>query len=223
MARNVGLLAVALGIAAVSIPCAAQSPLTYRDSTGTREISIVIDEELLPSGSVIHSRMSDGEQHDVQIDPSAETILYRVVSPQRLIDYTVRREGSLLVVDGAFEGKPIARRLRIDARPWYQSMEWSLHDYVCSQSREPLLYWVVHPWEAKAYLLQARGEGIDEITLDGLPRYALRVRVSPAGILQLFWKTLYWFRPSDARYLRYEGIRGLPGTPKTTVELLGDG
>ncbi|OHD67271.1 MAG: hypothetical protein A2177_14095 [Spirochaetes bacterium RBG_13_68_11] len=210
-------------MAVASTPCSAQSPLTYRESTGTREIIILIDEELLPTGSIIHSRMSDGEQHDVQIDSSAETLLYHVVSQLRGIDYTVTREGSRLIVDGVFEGKPVARSIRINTRPWYQSMEWSLHDYVRSESREPLLYWVVHPWEAKAYLLQARCEGIDAITLDGLPLSALRVRVGPAGILRIFWSTLYWFRPSDARYLRYEGVRGLPGTPKTTVELESDG
>lgn len=56
--------------------------------------------------------------------------------------------------------------------------------------------------------------------MDGRTEEAMRVRVSPWGLLSLFWSSLYWFRPSDGAFLRYEAVRGLPGTPKTVVELI---
>ena len=52
---------------------------------------------------------------------------------------------------------------------------------------------------------------------------SVRIRVSPVGILHFIWSALYWFRPTDARFLRYEAVRGLPGTPRTVVELMSGG
>ena len=99
-------------------------------------------------------------------------------------------------------------------------MEWELADYAVSGSTQPLVFWVVNPFEARAYQMQAIGESREVIDDNGKSLTAARVRVRPNGFLAPFWSTLYWFRPSDGRFVRYEGVRGLPGTPKTTVELL---
>jgi len=45
--------------------------------------------------------------------------------------------------------------------------------------------------------------------------------VKPAGILGAFWSSLYWYRPADGRFLRYEAMREGPGTPKSVVEFVG--
>ena len=99
-------------------------------------------------------------------------------------------------------------------------MEWSLQPFAVSGSSEPLLFWVVQPYDGQAFLMQAREEKAEDIPVDGRTLEARRVKVSPWGILSLFWSSLYWFRLSDGTFLRYEAVRGLPGTPKTVVELI---
>ncbi len=182
-----------------------------------------MSEQMLPAGSIVHSRMSDGDRHDVQIDSSAATTTYHLESPARRIAYTVTRAGDVLTVKGIFGGAPISKTIPIDHRPWYQGIERSLHDFVVTGESRPLVFWIVQPWEANAYLLQARAEGQERITVNDRQMTALRVRVSPVGFLRFFWSSLYWFRPSDGRFLRYEAVRGFPGTPKTVVEFIGDG
>ena len=70
--------------------------------------------------------------------------------------------------------------------------------------------------------MQAREEKEEGIPVDGRALEAMRVKVSPWGLLSLFWSSLYWYRSSDGTFVRFEGVRGLPGTPKTVVELIGE-
>ncbi len=217
-------LKVLAAVAFLALGCqhaAAQAPLDYRDRTGDTEIRIRMSEEPIPNGEVEHSRMSDGDRHDVTIDPSGNTSDYRVQSPSRRLDYSVVREGNVLVLSGVIYGSPLSRRITINALPWYQALERSLRDWIVSGARGEPEFWIVHPWEANAYLLQASSEGEEEIPVNGRQELAVRVRVRPVGILRFFWSALYWFRPTDGRYLRYEAVRGLPGTPKTVIEYLG--
>ncbi len=218
---------VALGILGSSCGQAvAQVTLAYRERTGTAELGIKIREELVPGGSVGHSLESNGDVHDVQMDGFEATTHYFVESPSLKIAYTVTRKGEVLIVQGTLSGASISKTIPIDGRPWYQSIERSLRDYVVTYAltgaKRPLTFWIVHPWEAKAYLLQARVERLEPIKVNDRQVTAVRIRVSPTGILALFWSSLYWYRPSDGRFVRYEAVRGPPGTAKSVVEYMGN-
>jgi len=202
------------------LPAAAQEKPVYRERTGHRVISIKMWIESLVSGPIIHSVMSDGDTHDVTIDPTGATQSYRFESPARKTAYFASREGEAIRLDGVLKGKPVARRLAIDSRPWYETVEVMLRDYALAGSTSPVFFWIVHPFEAKAYLLQARGEGRESIEVNGSRLEALKVRVGLPGIGSILWNTVYWYRPGDGMFLRYEGVRGFPGTPVTVVELL---
>jgi hypothetical protein len=223
MRRTTAPLAVLCLIILAPHPSLAQASLLYRETAGSRQITNLMSEQILPDGYFLRSRLSDGDMHDVQLDRALLTIRYHVTSPARRIDYTVVRGGNVLLVDGILGGKPVSRRITIDGRPWYESLERSAHDFIIAGARAPLVFWVVNPWDANAYLLQARSEGREQVSVNGTLVYAARVRVVPVGILRFFWSALYWFRPDDGRFLRYEGVRGLPGTPKTIVELIDNG
>jgi len=216
--------ALAIGLLGIlAMPAAAQAMLTYRDRTGHVDIIIHIWKEELPSGAMVHSLMSDGDIHRVENDGSNETISYRFASPSRNTSYRAHREGNEIMIEGTLNGSPLSRRLPINAAIWMESVEWSLREYAMSGSPRPFLFWVLQPYEVKAYLLQAIGEPEENIIVNGHAQAAARVRVRPTGILAPFWSSLYWFRPSDGRFMRYEGVRGLPGTPKTVVELIDTG
>jgi hypothetical protein len=198
----------------------AQASSTYRDTTGGREISIRIQQDPLPNGLLIRSFMSDGEYHEVEYGAADATVRYRVSSLARKLDYTARKEGNLIRFEGTLGGRPLSRTQRIDDRPWYQTVEKTLSGFARSGSPALLLFWIVQPWEARAYLMQAANEGAEAVVVGSERTSALRVRVSPSGLLSLFWSTLYWYRSSDGLFVRYEGVRGLPGTPLTVLELV---
>ena len=202
-------------------PAVSQATWVYRERTGKREIIIEMSEESVPGGSIIHSLMSDGETHDSSIDASGGSIGYQYASTSGETAYSVSKGDGVLRIEGTFKGKPLSRALRIDAKPWYQTIERSLREYALSGSSQPIHFWIVQPYEAKAYLLQARGEGQEEIDVGGRRVQAMKVRVGLPGIAHLLWSTLYWYRVEDGFFIRYEGVRGIPGTPKTVVELIG--
>ena len=168
----------------------------------------------------VHSRLSDGDLHNVEMDTSRATFRYDYESPERKTAYSATREGNEIILQGTLKGQPLSRRLPIDSHPWFQAMEWSLQPFVVSGSSQPLVFWVLQPFEGHVYLMQAREEKAEEVPVDGQTLEAMRVRVSPRGILSAVWSSLYWFRPSDGAFLRYEAVRGFPGTPKTVVELI---
>jgi hypothetical protein len=218
MAKNAWLLPCALILLAG--PLAAQASLTYRERTGDSEITTRIEQERLPRGFVIRSYMSDGDYHEVEYGDSETTVRYRVASPGKSTDYSAARAGSFIVVQGVVAGRAVSLKLRIDDRPWYQTLEVSLSRQALAGSAQPLVFWIVHPWEARAYLMEAKVEPEQMVPVAGEHVRAPPVRVSPSGILGLFWSTLYWYRLSDGVFVRYEGVRGLLGTPRTVVELI---
>jgi hypothetical protein len=216
--RRLPLIACLLvGTAGLSF---AQASYSLRDTTGGRQVDIRILHEPLPSGLLVRSFMSNGEYHEVEYGPSAATVRYRVLSPSRNLDYTVRRDGNLLRFEGTFRGKPLSRTQKIDDHDWLETIELSLSAFARSSDRTSPAFWIVNPWEAKAFLMQATNEGADAVMVAGTPTASIRVRVRPAGFLAIFWSSLYWYRAADGLFVRYEAVRGLPGTPLTVVELM---
>ena len=216
-------LVIAVGLAILlgqSLPAGAQGAWVYRDLTGRMVTIIHLREETRGDETTIHSSLSDGDLHNIEMDASRATFRYNYQSPERNTAYSATREGNEIVLQGTLQGRPLLRKFAIDSHPWFQAMEWSLQPFVVSGSSQPLVFWVVQPFEGAVYLMQAREEKAEEVPVDGQTREAMRVRVSPRGILSALWSSLYWFRPSDGAFLRYEAVRGLPGTPKTVVELI---
>ncbi|HET6486495.1 MAG TPA: hypothetical protein VFH83_08740, partial [Spirochaetia bacterium] len=181
-----------------------------------------IQEEHQSQGFVIRSLMSDGDYHEVQNDLSEMTVRYRVASPQRKTDYTAVRAGNLILIQGELAGRPLSRVLRIDARPWFETVEVSLSRLAVEGSSQPFVFWIVHPWEARAYLMQAKVEPQQLIAVADANELATPIRMSQAGFFAFLWSALYWYRWPDGLFVRYNGVRGLPGTPPTVVELIAE-
>jgi hypothetical protein len=220
MRRMIALLASVLSL--VSLPLIAQTMNTYRDRTGTAEVVIRMEQDPLPHGFLVRSFLSDGDFHEVEYGAADTTVRYRVVSPARNLDYSARREGNLLSFEGVLSGKQISRTQQIDDSPWFETIEVSIRAFVLAAPRSPKVFWIVQPWEAKAHLMQASNEGADTVSVNDVQTETLRVRVSAAGLLSLFWSSLYWYRSSDGSFVKYEAVRGPPGFPLTTVELVSE-
>lgn len=67
--------------------------------------------------------------------------------------------------------------------------------------------------------LRATKKGKEKVAWSGGSGEAWKVRITFDDPRSLFWGADYWFRTSDGRLVRYEEVRGGPGTP-TTVGVL---
>jgi hypothetical protein len=113
------------------------------------------------------------------------------------------------------------KSLAIDGAPWYESMEVGLSRFAMSGvQRED--FWAIDVDRRKATKMSAKRAGMETIDCSGSRFTAVRVLVTAAGVPALFYGVTYWFRQSDGLYLRFEGVRGGPGTPKTIVVYKGE-
>lgn len=199
---------------------ASEKNYVYRETTG--KTSINSEWTIKPSVegySVVAESVN--ESHRVLCNQDHSTVRWEVRNPGSGLDLAVQRDGNLLIVAGKYKGKEAKEELKIDDLPWYQFVEVSLSDFVRS-ARERTEFWIIQPNNLKHYKLVAIKQKTECITVHGQEVEAVQVKVTVSGVGSLFWSTQYWYRRSDGLYLRFEGVRGGPGTPKTIVELISE-
>lgn len=218
--KRLSFLLLALTVIFSHTVLASEKNYVYRETTG--KTSINSEWTIKPSAegySVVAESVS--EYHHVLCNQDHSTVSWEVRNPGSGMDLAVRRDENLLVVEGKFKGKEIKEELKIDDLPWYQFVEVSLSDFVRSE-QEKTEFWIIQPNNLKHYKLVAIKQKTENITINDQEVEAVQVKVTVSGIASLFWSTQYWYRKSDGLYIRFEGVRGGPGTPKTIVELISE-
>jgi hypothetical protein len=209
----------------VILPSLAGAPVTlvYRQRTGNRVDRIEITEQVSPEGSVLGVAASSGETYRIESDSSGGVTSCTFTYPPGSTSWTARRDGTSLRLEGTVQGRPVRRTFKIDAHPWYESVERSLQSFAVSGSTEPKEFWMIEPYGGGAYLMAGRIERRGRSEVNGATVDAVQVVVRPAGILSFLWSSTYWYAPADGTFLRSQSIRGLlPVIPPTVIELLED-
>lgn len=192
----------------------------YVETTGPERILLTSWELPKSDGYLLESRSENGEQHEVFVDKSLATKWWDYRDPAKGIDIHAQRSGSALLIRGTLKGKPFERREEIDSSPWYQSIERSFEPLALAPEGSTTEFWVLQPDTLRARKIQARNEGVDRLMIEGQSVSAARLRISLPGFLAAFWSSSYWYRLSDGKFVRFEGLHGPPGSPVTTVELI---
>lgn len=127
------------------------------------------------------------------------------------------REKDAIVFSGRWEGETVNRRVAIDRSPWYQALSYSLRQQLAADGL-PLTFWMVRPDTLEPVRLRAERDGREELALADRKVPCVRIRVTGTGFTARFWHCFYWFREADGLFMRYEGLFGVPGLPKTLIE-----
>lgn len=211
---------VVLNAASGNLPAESSGRAEYLETTGNTSLLLTSWEVADPNGYLLESKSAAGEVHEVFVDKSLETLWWSYRYSASRSDFKAVRTATTIAVRGIFEGKPLDRRVEIDSAPWYQSLERSLEPLARSPVGTTTELWVLQPDTLTARKIQARNEGTDRITIEDRLITAARVKISLPGFLSVFWSSSYWYRLSDGKFVRFEGLHGPPGSPLTTVELL---
>lgn len=224
-------LLVVSALAALLLPCAASGAgagtlplaLTYRSVTAG-EIALTSEQfAAAPTGYAVKVTTDGGEggpqTQSFELDAAFLSNSWHRRNPRERTDFTAVRSGSVVRLTGLFKGKRVDREYKIDTRPWKQCFPVDLQEWAVSP--EPsLTFWAINPVNLGMNLFCATKKETGTIVIGGKPVEAVHVRVSPVGPASFVWHSDVWFRKADGRYLRYQGVNGLPGTPLTVVELL---
>lgn len=208
----------------VLVPAAtrAQVSLVYRQWTGPEEVRIEIRQQALPPGAVLEAAMSNGESYRIESDATGGVVACSFDFPREGTSWSARRDGETLRLAGTVRGRPVQRTFAVGRHPWYESAEHSLQSRAVSGSRVPFLFWMVQPYEGRAYLMSGRIERREPVHVNGRSVEAVRIIVRPAGLLAFLWSSTYWYDPLDGTFLRSQSLRGILARDPTVIELVED-
>ena len=150
--------------------------------------------------------------------PDGNTLKWKIVEEGKH-DITAIRRGDQLHISGIRNGKEYNDVIKIDERPWYQPLSFSLGKFLNS-TEEETTFWVIRADTIEVIALTARKVGDEILHIENKDVVSQKVEVRAEGFFSSFWSANYWYRKGDNLFLRYQSVHGLPGTDATIVELV---
>src|SRR5690554_4650750 len=199
---------------------AAEKMLSYEETTGGKTI---VSKWVIKSSADGHEVIakSPGEYHRVVCARDYSTNSWEYQQEEAGTDLRARREKDRLIIRGMHNKKVVQKEIELHQLPWFQFVEFSLADFIQS-GKKKTEFWIIQPYNLKHYKMVAVKEKTEKIDIAGQEVEAVRVKVTLPGVASVFWSVKYWYRKADSVYLRYEGVRGGPGTPKTVAQLIDE-
>jgi len=220
MNRKRAAIAFGLALALVCLPSSA-AERRYRETTGSvsTEYTSEITRDAATGVVEILSRYpSTGETHRISFGADGSAVFWSYRYPDGTIK-NFTRSGNVVecATDGA-HAKSV--RAAIDGAPWFASVNYGLSELAreASGDRE---FWIVNPDNGKPYKMRAHTVGEETVSVNGIPTNAIKIRISVWGLPAAFFSMDYWYRKSDLIFVKSVGSEDGPGSPKTTVELIG--
>jgi hypothetical protein len=158
-----------------------------------------------------------GETRFVTVcDSRGETLSWTLESPGA----RVRAESadSRIAVSGTRDGRRLREEYATGGLPWIQALSRGLRDRP-TPGAEPLRFVMLRPDSLEPVKLEAVPDARGH---DGTPAPTgvRRIRVRGTGPVARLCYGLHDFRREDGVFLRYEGLFGLPGLPRSSVRIV---
>lgn len=201
---------------------ASEGTLLLREREAGKEKAVRESVRADAGGNVLVSSVEPGGTETAWVDSSFFARRMTVSDPLAGSQFTAVREGRAIRVVGRIRGRQVDRLQRIDASPWLCLVELSLGRYMAAEGAAPFAFWVLDSATGEPHKLSAQRVGRESLDTPAGPVDAVRVRFTIPGVSALFWNATWWFRAADGTFLRYEMPRGMPGTPKTVLELVAE-
>ncbi len=129
------------------------------------------------------------------------------------------RQGDTLIVERNGKGKQEKSAEKLDARPWYQPLSFSLRT-VAAGEPQASSFWMIRPDTLELVALTAEKKKCRPVEVNQSAIPACEVEIRKEGLFASFWHASYWFRREDKQFVRYEAVHGGPGTPETVIQLV---
>lgn len=215
------LIWIAFAIVFIAVPVFSKN-YTYRMVTGTNtNITVYWDEPYAELGFIKVYATNSSEVYDAYCLTNYEAVRWTYQNTDSDTAFLYERRNNLLFISGKVKGMEIQRVVAIDSDPVFQTLSYSLSEFVRSE-RDMIKFWFVTPGDYAPFKLIAYRMDKEIIKVNGVDVEAFCVKQTLDGPMRNLWHAFYWFRTFDLTYVKYEGINGGPGTPLTVVELIGE-
>ncbi len=201
-----------------SIGAVSEGTCKYLETCGGDKKNFTIKIEVVGDTTVILTDRGS-EKYTIFCDSTGANFRWTTSIPDEKTEITASRRGSFVDISGIFKGDSIHKTLEAGAYLWIQPMALSVSTFIRS-GEEKLDFWMIRPDKLSGMRMTVeKADKPVEIDVCGAKISAVEVKKTVHGLSSLIWKSHYWFHESDDLFLKYEGVNGIPGTPKTTVEL----
>jgi hypothetical protein len=184
----------------------------YEETTGASAASLLIHMTGAKELSLIFTRNTSVMELSTRADMTTRSVKFERKDGSR---FELRRAGDAV----AAQTPAGERSFNLEGLPWYQAF-FCLGDFAVG-AEDRLNFQIFSPGFDRVLndigfqKLVAIREKKETIQAGGRTEQAWKIRITLPDPRSLFWSALYWYRASDGRVLRYEEVRGLPGTPPT--------
>lgn len=193
-----------------------QERYTYMESNGAKQEFFAWELLLSEGATVVSENEAERSVNNCRLDGATT----RWEMKKAEMDVVAVRQENTIVFKGSKQGRAVERNIAIDGLPWYQPLSFSLRNFLRSQ-KNSVEFWMVRPDQLELVKMRATRQFLETIAVNNREEKAVRIEVRLTGLLSGLWSCQYWFREEDGVFLKYEGVHGPPGTPKTVIQLLG--
>lgn len=190
----------------------------YRDQTGNEQVFFCWTSQQQKDQVVITSRKLDEIYRNV-CGLHGSTRRWEVRKPGVLAKAWV--EERQLILKGEVDGRAVSWTKDLQGRTWHQPLSYTLREVALGRTPE-ITFCCIRPDTLELVGLRAQRMGEEKVQVAGSQMSAVKVRIRMQGLLRLVWHADYWFRTKDGVFIRYQGVNGPSGTPKTTIELINE-
>ncbi len=130
-----------------------------------------------------------------------------------------RQEDNTIHIEGTFKGEKFQKTVSIDEDAWINKMDFGLSQFAMSEEKS-MTFWTLKLVDLEPIHFRAEKVGAELLQVKQQKVEAIKIKVTLKNfILSKLWSANLWYRSSDGLFLKYEGAKGRPGTPVTTIEI----
>lgn len=190
---------------------------TYQEKTDDVVVTLKWEKVILKNGAKV-TVTGQNETHIFITDGENRTLEWQYEGKDSL--FVAKRVGDFLTVTGKINGEAVNQRLELDERPWYQLIEFGLHDFILNEDMEEAEFWVLRQEDLELFTMLAEKEEKKEASILGEKKTVIDVTVSLSNLPTFFWSVSYTFATDSGQYVGYRGKRGGYGVSETVVTLV---
>lgn len=203
-----------MGLQAISLSALSDEVYRYQETTGKKVVQS--EWKLKKSEYLVITSTQPGLVYTNICRANGETIRWKVQGNE--ISIQAYRFEEQLIIQGTKKGQKINVGRRIDSKPWFQPLSYSLRPFVKSDDRE-VTFWMINPDDLSVHKLKAEKVDPEKIEINGQKIETMPIEIRLSGMLSLFWSATYWFKIPEPLFVRYESVHGPPGTDKTVIKI----
>lgn len=187
------------------------SQTTAYDYSCGNEKAIIIWTESRKDGLIFLNTVQGDEVHKYTMTQDYNTTMWEYSNQSENTNIRVTLKNGKYQVNGVLKSKMYSKTYTTNRLPWYQNIGFNIGHSM--KGKRSFKFECMRPDNLKLYEMQADSKEV--IVHNGIREQQINVHL--IGLLSKFFGCDYFVDLSSGHFVRYMGVHGAPGTPKTII------